>query len=255
MLVSGASTRQRLTTVDFSQVPQDDLAALEQISLRLLRRMSLRLSRRLKIKKLGDRVDLRRTIRRSIGQGGDPVILAHKRRKPRQSRLVILLDISGSMNSYSLFLLRFAYALQKQLKCVDAFVFSTSIVEISDVLRAPHLPDAMRRLSRRTADWAGGTRIGASLQDFNRRHGQKLLSRSTVLMILSDGWDTGEPEVLAGELRIAKGRVQKLIWLNPLLGLKDYQPITRGMTAALPFVDVFAPAHNLQSLLALERYL
>jgi uncharacterized protein with von Willebrand factor type A (vWA) domain len=253
--VSGASAQRRLQKVDFSDVPRDDLDALEQISWRLFRKMSLRLSRRLKIKNLADRVDLRRTIRRSIPSGGDPMILAYQGKKPRKHRLVIFLDVSGSMNSYSLFLVRFAYALQKYFKRVDTFLFSTSVVEITDLLRTRDLPDALRGLSQRAAGWAGGTKIGESLRDFNRRRGRKLLSRNTVFIILSDGWDTGEPEMLAGELRVARRRVQKLIWLNPLLGLKDYAPVTRGMSAALPYVDVFAAAHNLESLLALERVL
>jgi uncharacterized protein len=253
--VSGASAQQRLQKVDFCNAEHDDLVELEQISLRLFRKMSLRLSRRFKVGNLADRVDLRRTIRRSIPRGGDPIVLAFQGKKSRKYRLVIFLDISGSMNAYSLFLLRFAYALQKYFKRVDTFLFSTDVVEISDVLRTQDLPDALRRLAQRAAGWAGGTKIGESLRDFNRQHARKLLSRNTVFIILSDGWDTGEPEMLAAELRITKRRVQKLIWLNPLLGLKDYAPVTRGMSAALPYVDVFAAAHNLESLLALERYL
>ena len=253
--VSGASAEQHLQKVDLSDVPHDDLAALERISLRLFRKMSLRLSRRRKIKNLAERVDVRRTIRRSIPRGGDPIDLAFQGRKPRKHRLVIFLDVSGSMNSYSLFLVRFAYALQKYFKSVNTFLFSTNVVEITDVLRNQDLPGALRGLSQRAAGWAGGTKIGESLRDFNQRHGGKLLSRNTVFIILSDGWDTGEPDTLAVELRAIRRRVQKLIWLNPLLGLDDYAPVTRGMTAALPYVNVFAPAHNLQSLLALEGYL
>jgi uncharacterized protein with von Willebrand factor type A (vWA) domain len=138
---------------------------------------------------------------------------------------------------------------------VDTFLFSTNVVEISDLLRTRHLPEALRRLSQRTTGWSGGTKIGESLREFNQLYGRKLLSRDTVFMVLSDGWDTGEPEVLAAQLRAAKRRAQRILWLNPLLGLKDYQPITRGMAAALPYVDVFAPAHNLESLLALEKHL
>ena len=253
--VSGASVQQRLQKVDFSNVEHDDLVPLEQLSLRLFRKMGLRLSRRLRIGNVADRVDLRRTVRRSIPRGGDPIVLAFQGRKPRKHRLVIFLDISGSMNSYSLFLLRFAYALQKYFKRVDTFLFSTDVVEITDVLRTQDLPGALRRLSQRAAGWAGGTKIGESLRDFNRQHARKLLSRNTVFIILSDGWDTGEPETLVAEIRIIRRRVQQLIWLNPLLGLKEYAPVTRGMSAALPYIDVFAAAHNLESLLALERYL
>jgi uncharacterized protein len=138
---------------------------------------------------------------------------------------------------------------------VATFLFSIGVVEITDVLRTRDLPDALHGLSHRATGWAGGTKIGESLRDFNRQYGRKLLSRNTVFIILSDGWDTGEPAMLAAQLRMIRHRVQKLIWLNPLLGLKEYEPITRGITVALPYVDVFAPAHNLESLLALERYL
>ena len=253
--VSGASAERRLQKVDLSDLAHDDLAALEEISLRLFRKMSLRLARRRKIKNLADRVDMRRTIRRSIPRGGDPIDLAFHGKRPREHKLVVFLDVSGSMNSYSLFLVRFAYALQKYFKSVNTFLFSTNVVEITDVLRNQDLPGALRGLSQRAAGWAGGTKIGESLRDFNQRHGAKLLSRNTVFIILSDGWDTGEPDTLAAELRAIRRRVQKLIWLNPLLGLDDYAPVTRGMTAALPYVNVFASAHNLQSLLALEGYL
>jgi uncharacterized protein len=253
--VYGASAQQRLKKVDFSEVPSDDLASLEELSLRLLRRMSLRRSRRLTISTLADRVDLRRSIRRSIMHGGEPIVLAYKGRKPRKNKLVIFLDISGSMNFYSLFLVRFAYALQSRFQRVHTFLFSTDVVEISDLLHTRDLREALRRLSQRAAGWSGGTRIGESLRNFNQLYGRKVLSRDTVFLILSDGWDTGEPELLAAQLRDARRRVQKILWLNPLLGLKDYQPVTRGMAAALPYVDVFAPAHNLESLLALERYL
>ena len=253
--VSGASVERRLQKMDFSAVPQDDLAALEKISLRLFRRMSLRLSRRRQIREFAGRVDLRRTIRRSIPRGGDPIDLAFRARKTQQNRLVICLDVSGSMNSYSLFLVRFAYALQRHFKRVETFLFSTDVVEISDVLRTRDLRDALRRLSQKAAGWAGGTKIGESLRDIRHRYGRKLLWRNTVFIILSDGLDTGGPEILAAELRRIRHRVRKLIWLNPLLGLKEYEPVTRGMIAALPYIDIFAPAHNLESLLALEKFL
>jgi hypothetical protein len=128
-------------------------------------------------------------------------------------------------------------------------------VEVTDLLRVGQLPDALRRLSQRSAGWSGGTKIGESLEQFNRLFARKLLSQETILIILSDGWDTGEPEILAEEMRFAKNRVQRILWLNPLLGMEDYRPITRGIAAALRYVDVFAPAHNLESLLALEKYL
>jgi len=254
--VIGASEQHRLRKTDFSLVPQQDAEALDRLSLRLFRRMALRLSRRLRIASTGaGPVDLRRTIRRGIPRGGELIDLRYRIRKRKPGRLVILLDVSGSMNPYSLFLLKFAYALQKHFLRVHTFLFSTQLVDITAAIRTPTLPEALAALSREEAGWSGGTKIGESLREFLRMHGRRLLSRDTLLMILSDGWDTGEPEMLAAELASAKRRVGKVIWLNPLLGLKGYEPVTRGMSAALPFIDVFAPAHNLESLLALERHL
>jgi len=253
--VSGASVYERLKKTDFSRVPHSDLASLEQLSLRLLRQMSVRLSRKLKIMQSRGPVDLRRTIRRSIGRGGDPLDLSYKGKKTQPVKLVTLLDVSGSMELYSVFLLKFVYALQKHFTRVDSFMFSTRLVNITDALRTQLLPAALMALSQTEAGWSGGTKIGESLRDFNRLYGGKLLSRDTLFVIFSDGWDTGEPQVLAGELSAIKRRVRKLIWLNPLLGLDNYQPMTRGMSAALPYIDVFAAAHNLESLLELERHL
>jgi len=200
-------------------------------------------------------VDLRRTIRRSISRGGDPITLSFRNKKLQQDRLAVLLDISGSMNAYSLFLLRFAYALQKHFKRVDTFLFSTQLAEITPMLRSRDLTQALFSLGQVAAGWSGGTKIGESLRDFNVFHGRKLLTRNTLFLILSDGWDTGEPDVLEAQLAAIKRRVRKIIWLNPLLGMAEYKPLTRGMSTALPFVDVFAPAHNLESLLELERHL
>jgi hypothetical protein len=253
--VSGANAVERLRKMDFSQVPETDLAELERVSLRLLRRMSYRVSRRLQSRKYRDFVDLRRTIRRSIGHGGELIELNYKGRKRERARLVILLDVSDSMNLYSFFLLKFAYALGKHSKGVASFIFSTNLVAVTKVLNAQRLSGALETLSLTTTGWSGGTKIGGSLQEFNRLYAGKLLSRNTVFIILSDGWDTGAPEVLVAELKKIKRRVSKLIWLNPLLGLEEYQPITRGMSAARPCIDVFAPAHNLESLLELERHL
>lgn len=253
--VLGASTGERLRKADFSQVTQNDMAELEKIASHLLKRMSLRVSRRMKIMTEGRQIDLRRTIRRNIHRGGHPLELSFKDRKLQQSRLVIVLDISGSMNPYSLFLLRFAYAMQKHFRRVNTFLFSTRLTDITLLLRSRDLKQALQALAQESAGWSGGTQIGESLHEFNFHHARRLLTRDTIFIILSDGWDTGEPEFLAAELAAIKARVRKLIWLNPLLGMNDYEPVTRGMSAALPYIDVFTPGHNLESLLELERYL
>jgi uncharacterized protein with von Willebrand factor type A (vWA) domain len=253
--VMGATAHERLKKADFSEVKQGDLAELEKISLRLLQQMSLRLSRRIRSLAVRGRVDLRRTIRKSIGRGGDPIDLSFRRRKLQPLKLVIALDVSGSMNPYSIFFVRFAYALQKYFKRVDTFLFSTQLTEITSTLRARQLRDALESLAGHAAGWSGGTKIGESLHQLTQLQGRRLFSRDTVFMVMSDGWETGDPAVLAEELSAIKRRVRKLIWLNPLLGMADYQPITRGMSAALPYIDVFAPAHNLESLLNLETQL
>jgi uncharacterized protein len=253
--ISGASSTERLRKIDFAQVPQSDLAELERLCRRLLQRLSCRISRRLQPRKWRGIVDLRKTIRKNLGRGGDPIELSFKKQKRRRARLVILLDVSDSMNPYSLFLFKFVYVLRRHFREVTSFIFSTDLVAVSEVLRAQHLTGALKILSRMTTGWSGGTRIGGSLEDFNRLHAGRLLSSNTVFIILSDGWDTGGPEVLVTELQKIKRRISKLIWLNPLLGLEEYAPVTRGMSAALPYIDVFAPAHNLESLLELERHL
>jgi hypothetical protein len=253
--ITGASTRERLTQADLSTLSHSDLAMLEQISLRLFKQMSRRLARRRRIATSRGQVDLRRTIHRNISRGGDPMNLRYRERKPRPHRLVTLLDISGSMSPYSLFLVQFLYALQKHFRRADTFLFSTGLVEITSLFRAQRLQDALQALSQQPVGWSGGTNIGGSLREFNHIHRRKLRSSDTLFVILSDGWDTGDPGVLAEELYAVKRRVRQLIWLNPLLGLKDYEPIASGMSAALPHVDVFAPAHNLDSLLALEKHL
>jgi uncharacterized protein with von Willebrand factor type A (vWA) domain len=253
-VVMGATAQERLRHADFSTIAAADLADLERIALRLLRQMSLRLSRKLRATRLRGKVDLRRTIRLSISRGGNPIYLSFRGRKLQQQRLVVLLDVSGSMNPYSLFLVRFAYALQKYFRRVDTFLFSTRLTDITEALRSRHLREALQALTEQPAGWSGGTKIGESLREFSARHGS-LLSRNTLFMVLSDGWDTGEPEKLAAELSAIKRRVRKVLWLNPLLGMDGYQPLTRGMSAALPYIDVFAPAHNLQSLLELEGHL
>ena len=255
LAVTGASARERLAKADVSTLPQNDMAMLEQIALRLFKQMSRRLQRRRRIGTSRGQVDLRKTIRRSISRGGEPMNLRYREKKLRPHRLVTLLDISGSMSPYSLFLVKFLYALQKHFQRADTFLFSTNLVEITSLLRAQRLPQALQGLSQQPAGWSGGTNIGGSLREFNQHYRRNLRSSDTVFVILSDGWDTGEPGALAAELGNVKRSVRKLIWLNPLLGLKDYQPITSGMSAALPHIDVFAPAHNLESLLALEKHL
>ena len=252
--ILGATAHERLKRTDFSEIRSADLADLERIAMRLLQQMSLRLSRRLKNSVLRGSVDLRRTIRRNVSSGGDPMELSFRDRRLQQLRVVILLDISGSMNPYSLFLVRFAYAMQKYFRQVDTFLFSTHLTDITRALRTRNLQDALQAVAGEGTGWSGGTKIGDSLREL-RMHHRGLLTPNTLFLMLSDGWETGSAAGLAAELAAIKQSVRKVLWLNPLLGMEGYEPVTQGMNAVLPFIDVFAPAHNLESLLTLEQHL
>ena len=250
---TGASAIERLRRTDFSDISAADQEILERIAFRLWKQMSIRLIRRWRSRERSERIDLRRTIRQSIGTGGEPIDLRFKSRKFKRLNLVTLLDVSGSMELYSMFLVRFLHALHRYFKRVDSFLFSTKLTCFSNALRKNDVAAVVESISQNVTDWAGGTRIGDCLHEFNERYARKLLTRNTIVIILSDGWDTGSPEALVKEVQKIKRRARKLIWLNPLLGVDGYQPVTQAMAAVLPFADAFAPAHNIQSLINLEK--
>lgn len=243
------------THKDFSAFSADDLEAISELIVLIARRIAMRLSRRMRSVRRGSFVDLRRTMRRSLQFGGDAVDLVWQRRRIRKARLVLLCDVSGSMDIYSRFLVQFIYALQGLLGRVESFLFSTSLTRVTDALDHRDIRQALLEASRRVPDWSGGTKIGASLRTFNEAYGPRLVDPRTIVVICSDGWDTGDVDVLASAMRALRARAGRVIWLNPLLGSPGYEPVTQGMNAALPFVDVFASAHNIRSLRELERHL
>jgi len=249
--IAGASAVERLKRADFTSVPHQDLQDLERLAERLLGQMCLRLSRRLRTERKG-RIDLRRTIRSSIGRGGDPIDLSFRGRKKQEPRLVIFIDVSGSMELYSLFLVRFAFALHKVFRSVHTFVFSTRALDVTAALNSRSLDKTLGLLGGLPAGWSGGTRIGESLALVNRARESRLLSRETLFIIFSDGLETGDPTQLAAEMRAIKQRARKVVWLNPLAGMENYRPLARGMKAALPYIDCLAAANSLKSLLRLE---
>ena len=253
--MSGANEKERLRKTDFAKVAEIDSQELDQLAAKLWREMSVRLSRRQRVPVKRGRIDLRRTIRTSIGQGGDPMLLVRKGRRPRKKRLVVLLDVSGSMDKYSFYLLRFVYALQQHFEKVETFVFSTRLVRITDHLADKGLDATLKLLAEHNQHWSSGTRMGECLRTFNQKYGKRILARSPLTIVLSDGLDTGQPELLHQELQRTARYSRKLIWLNPLKGMKGYEPTAKGMNAALPVVDIFSSAHNLDSLLELENYL
>lgn len=250
----GASNVESNAEKDFSLFGADELEEISRLARRIARRLSRSPSRRWETARRGLKVDLRRTLRRSLSNGGEFIKLSFKRRKQKKTKLIVICDVSGSMDLYSQVLLQFAYGLQNSFARVETFVFSTSLERITGHLRNNSYRHALQRLGANVRGWSGGTLIGASVAAFNSSW-PKLVDKRAIVIILSDGWDTGEPEELSEAIADLKRRAGKLIWLNPLLGSPAYQPLVRGMQAALPHVDVFAPLHNLDSLRALERHL
>ena len=254
--LSSPSANDSRARKDFASFESTELTDIERLTARLARRLNARRSRRWRPARAGNgvRLDLRRTIRLSLKTGGDAIELARRERRLRRTKLVALCDVSGSMDLYSRFLLQFLYALQHAFARVETFVFSTRLVRITDALTRDTYRTALDILARTETGWSGGTRIGDSIADFVERW-PRLVDRRTVVLVLSDGWDTGEPEILGDAMRAIGRRAGRVVWLNPLLGNPSYKPMTRGMQAAMPHVDVFAACHNVESLEALGRHL
>jgi uncharacterized protein with von Willebrand factor type A (vWA) domain len=240
------STHEALLAKDFSAYEDDELEAIARVAARIARRLTSRPSRRWKPSPRGERLHVRRTMRAALA-AGDAVELAWRVRKRRRTKLVALCDVSGSMDAYSRFLLQLLYALQHAFAHVESFAFGTALHRITPQLARGTYREALGRLAREVPGWSGGTKIGDSVAAFAAGW-PRLVDRRTVLVVLSDGWDTGDPAVLADALAALRRRAGRVVWLNPLLGTPGYEPLTRGMQAALPHVDVFAPAHNLASL-------
>jgi uncharacterized protein len=250
--VPGLSNREVLMEQDFSTFPAEHLDEVARLTVLIAKRLARRVSRRRKPTRRGGIVDLRRSMRANLMKG-EIIELRRRARRRRKVRLVLLCDVSGSMDLYSRFLLQFLYALQNVFGRVETFTFATRLTRVSELLRGPSYKRALRRLTE-VRDWSGGTRIGEAIRDFNQEWG-RLVDRRTIVLILSDGWDTGEPDLLAQEMLTLKRRAGRVLWLNPLLGNPSYEPLTRGMAAALPLVDHFAAAHNLSSLRELATHL
>jgi uncharacterized protein with von Willebrand factor type A (vWA) domain len=197
----------------------------------------------------GSQLDLRRTLRRNLHYGGDILQWAQRTPKYKPRPLIVLADISGSMERYTRLLLHFIYSLSADLNHkVESFVFSTRLTRITPHLVDHNVDRALREVSLTVKDWASGTRIGEAIKTFNFVWGRRVLGRGAVVLIISDGWDRGEVKLLETEMARLKRNCHRVIWLNPLLGAPDYEPLTRGIQAALPHIDNFLPVHNLASL-------
>jgi hypothetical protein len=243
--VPGLSDRESLMGQDFATFTSDQLDEVFRLTIQIARRLARRISRRRRPMRRRGRIDLRRTLRANLTRA-DLIELRYRQRKRKKVRLVLLCDVSGSMDLYSRFLLQFLFAVQNVFGRVETFTFATRLTRVTEHLRSRSYRQVLRRLTD-VRDWSGGTRIGESLAEFNREW-PSLVDRRTIVIVLSDGWDTGDPDMLATELMRIKRRAGRVIWLNPLLGNASYEPLTRGMAAALPLVDHFAAAHNLAAL-------
>jgi uncharacterized protein with von Willebrand factor type A (vWA) domain len=253
MKMAAYSPAAALVRRDFGSLRREEEDRLAELCAILARRLAIRLGRRLTFARKGRRIDLRRSVRRSLRTGGDLLHFQYKRRRPRRTRVVVICDVSGSMEPYSRFLLTFVRALERALPRVEAFTFSTSLQKVTGMLRRPDADDALRAFFAANGDWAGGTRIGACLRDF-RKGNQQMLDRHTLLIICSDGLDTGDTTLLRGEMTALRRACEGVLWLNPLAADPAYKPLSLGMQAAMPSVDVLAPAGNLANLLELEQH-
>jgi uncharacterized protein with von Willebrand factor type A (vWA) domain len=249
------SAREVLRRKDFADLTPQELEAVRTLMAEIVWRVRERRTRRRRPGR-GHFIDLRRTIRRNLRYGGEILDWAEREAKRKPRPLVIIADVSGSMERYTRLLLLFTYGLANALEQkVEAFVFSTRLTRITREVSERNLDRALREVARAVPDWSGGTRIGDALRTFNVEWARRVLGRGAITLVISDGWDRGDVDVLSREMARLQRSSRRLIWLNPLLGSAEYEPLTRGIQAALPFIDDFLPVHNMESLEALAAHL
>ena len=242
------SALERLRRQDFARLTSKELELVKALMSRLSWSPPVRKTRRKIATRRGAHLDLRRMFRASLKVEGWPLSLMWRSRKTRFRPLVLICDVSGSMESYSRILLQFCYVLSRGWQHVEVFLFSTRLSRITHQLRHRNIDLALARAVSIASDWGGGTRIGEALKDFNYRWSRRVLGGGPIVLIVSDGWDRGDADRLAAEMDRLRRSCHTLIWLNPLLGTPGYQPLTRGIQAVLPRIDFFLPVHNLVSL-------
>lgn len=233
---------------DLSGFSETGLQELIKIIHLLARSLANRKSRRFQKSKRPGHFDLRKTLRSNLRRGGEIMHLNFKKTQQQKLELVLLCDVSKSMDLYSRFLVQFLYAFQNNYRQIETFVFSTSLHRITPTLQQSTFDDILDQLSTTVPDWSGGTRIGASFHNFLENYGSKYLNHRSIVLIMSDGWDTGDIDLLESSMRKIYRKSGRVIWLNPLAGRPGYETNVKGMQTALPFIDVFAPAHNVESL-------
>ena len=249
------STGENISCKDFSAISEEDVGELMLIIRALAKRLAAKTSRRYKFTNRISIPDLRHTLRKNLRRGGELLELAYRKPKRNRVKLVLLCDVSKSMELYTSFLLQFIYAFQQVYGRMETFTFGTSLKRITPVLKEKHFRETLHLLGSENNDWAGGTRIGESLDSFVKLYSKKMLDSKTIIIILSDGWDTGNMYLLKKNMEFIYKKARKIIWLNPLAGFAAYRPDVAGMQTAMPFIDVFAPVHNVESLKRLSKWL
>ncbi|GAB4277979.1 MAG: VWA domain-containing protein [Deferrisomatales bacterium] len=249
----GASAHELLLRKDLRAIAPEEEPRLREILQALLAKLSTRPSRRYRPAFRGRKLEFRRIFREHARFGGEILRLVHKDRRVRRRRLALLGDVSGSMDVYARFFLLLAHGLARQDSGVEVYTFSTRLVRVTEYLRDRDATRAVERISAAVRGWSGGTRIGQCLARFNEELQRRSRGRDTVVVVFSDGWDRGDPDLLRREMVRLKGATARIFWLNPLKGDPDYTPVCRGMAAALPYVDGFYPAHNVESLARFAR--
>jgi uncharacterized protein with von Willebrand factor type A (vWA) domain len=244
----GASAHELLRDKDFAEMTPEEYRRVKRLIALIARRRPKRMSRRRHADPRGDRLDMRRLIRHSLRTGGDPVDRPYRARKDVARKLVVLCDVSGSMDAYARALLLFLHAAVGSGPGVEAFAFGTRLSRLTAELGTRDPEAALEKCTEAVTDWGSGTRIGASLKEFNDLYGRRALSRGAIVVIVSDGWERQDPELVGREMARLARAAYAVVWVNPLKGNPEYQPLAGGMRAALPFVDRFVPGHNLRSL-------
>lgn len=249
------SAIERLRRKDFENYSWEEVQEAKRLMAEMRWHLGMRPTRRKTPARKGSYPDMRRLVRRNLKYGAEMIELTWRETKRKPRPLVIICDISGSMSLYSRLLLHFIHTISNGLMNVEAFVFGTRLTRITRQLKRRDVDDAVRDVSKTVQDWSGGTRIGDAIHHFNHKWARRVLGRGAVVLIISDGWDRGDSGMLQTEMDRLQHSCHRLIWLNPLLGSPDYRPLTVGMKTALPFIDDFLPAHNLDSLITLGNIL
>ena len=252
---TGYSSRELLVKKDIDGMTDKELDEARKIIAELIAILANRKSRRFSPAKSGQQLDFRKIFRRSMPYGEYCLKLSYKTHRLKKNKLILFCDVSGSMERYSRFLIQLICAMGAKISNIEVAVFSTRMTSITPYLNRKDIDEVIKQMSDQVHDWAGGTNIGGCLRELNEQQAHQMLSSHTVAVILSDGWDQGDADLMRSEMEQLRRRVNKIIWLNPLLGNANYQPLCKGMQTALPFLDHFLPVHNLESLSEATRLL